>query len=78
MSSSFPPVSAREAVRVFRSAGFEVLPDRGVGSHIVMHKAGWSAILTVPNHKELKRGTLRRLIRDAGMSVDEFVARLRA
>jgi hypothetical protein len=32
--------------------------------------------LTIPDHGELKRGLLRRLIRDAGISVDDFVAAL--
>lgn len=53
-----------------------VLPGRGKGSHIVMHKPGWDAILTIPDHKELRRGTLRKLIRDAGWTVDEFRSRL--
>jgi len=41
-----------------------------------MKKPGCRFLLTVPLHKELDRGTLRRLIRDAGLTVDEFVALL--
>ena len=73
MSRPLPVISGRDAVRAFAKAGFVELPDRGKGSHRVMHRPGWPAILTIPDHRELKRGTLRSLIRDAGLTVDEFV-----
>jgi len=38
-----------------------------------MEKVGYSSTLSVPKHKELKRGTLRDLIKDAGLTVEEFV-----
>jgi len=38
-----------------------------------MEKVGHAATLSVPTHKELKRGTLRDLIKDAGLTVEEFV-----
>jgi predicted RNA binding protein YcfA (HicA-like mRNA interferase family) len=41
-----------------------------------MEKTGLDVTLSVPLHKELKRGTLRNLIKDAGLSVDEFVTML--
>jgi predicted RNA binding protein YcfA (HicA-like mRNA interferase family) len=44
-----------------------------VGSHLVMTKAGERANLSIPQHKELSTGTLRSLIRAAGISVDEFL-----
>jgi predicted RNA binding protein YcfA (HicA-like mRNA interferase family) len=48
-----------------------------VGSHIVLRQAeSPHRRLTIPDHKELKKGTLRALIRQAGLSVDEFVALL--
>ena len=76
MSQHLPVISGRKAVKAFADFGFEVLPHRGKGDHIILAKQGHPAILTVPDHKELKRGTLRSLIRDAGLTVDEFCAAL--
>ncbi len=50
--------------------------SRQNGSHIVMVKDGHVATLSVPNHKPVARGTLRSLIRDAGLTVSEFVSAL--
>ena len=72
MSRRLPVLSGRDAVRAFEKAGFAQLAVRGKGSHMVMAREGWPAILTVPDHAELKRGTLRALIRQAGLTVDEF------
>jgi len=47
-----------------------------VGSHVVMSKTSVRANLSVPQHKELSTGTLRALVRAAGMTVDEFLALL--
>ena len=76
MNNALPVLTPREAIRAFSRAGFSVLPNRGKGSHTVMAKAGWPAILTIPDHAELKRGTLRSLIRDAGLTVEQFRALL--
>jgi predicted RNA binding protein YcfA (HicA-like mRNA interferase family) len=46
--------------------------DRQRGSHVVLLKAGSIASLSVPQHRELAPGTLRSLIRAAGMTVEEF------
>jgi len=67
-----PTVSGRQAVAAFESAGFEVRRQRG--SHIVLVKPGFPETLSVPDHRQLKPGTLRALIRKAGLTVDEFVA----
>lgn len=69
-----PVVSGAEAVRAFQRAGWRV--DRQRGSHVVLLKAGSVASLSVPQHPELAPGTLRALIRAAGMSVEEFAALL--
>ncbi|MBI4585263.1 MAG: type II toxin-antitoxin system HicA family toxin [Planctomycetes bacterium] len=69
--SRLPVVSGREAIRAFMKMGFAV--DHQTGSHILRHQSPPHRRLTVPNHKELARGTLRRLIRDAGLTVEEFV-----
>ncbi len=47
-----------------------------VGSHLVLSKSGQRANLSIPQHKELSLGTLRALIRAAGMSVDDFLSLL--
>jgi predicted RNA binding protein YcfA (HicA-like mRNA interferase family) len=44
-----------------------------VGSHLVMTKPGERANLSIPQHKELSTGTLRSLIRAAGLTVDQFI-----
>lgn len=71
MASALPLLSGREVVRVFASFGWSV--DRQCGSHIIMTKAGEIATLSIPDHREVARGTLRSLIRAAGLTVQEFV-----
>ncbi len=72
MASPLPVLSGREVVRVFESLGWQVA--RQSGSHIVMVKEGEMATLSVPDHREVAKGTLRSLIRAAGLTVAEFVA----
>jgi predicted RNA binding protein YcfA (HicA-like mRNA interferase family) len=62
------PVSGKQMVKVFRKIGFQV--ERQRGSHIVMSKG--EAILVIPNHDTVAKGTERELIKDAGLSVEEF------
>jgi predicted RNA binding protein YcfA (HicA-like mRNA interferase family) len=45
----------------------------GAGSHLVMTKPGLRVNLSIPQHKELSVGTLRALIRNAGLTVDDFL-----
>lgn len=67
-------IAGREAAKAFQKAGWQV---RGqVGSHLVLTKAGIRANLTVPQHSELAPGTLRSLLKTAGLTVDEFLALL--
>ena len=67
-------ISGREAVRAFQKAGWQVIGQ--VGSHLVMTKPGERVNLSIPQHKELSVGTLRALIRHAGMTVEEFLTLL--
>ena len=69
---SVPVLSGREVVRVFESLGWSVARQKG--SHIVMTKENEIVTLSIPDHKEVVRGTLRSLIRSANLTVDEFVA----
>ncbi len=75
MMVPLPTVSGRAAVAAFKRAGFEV--ERQTGSHIILVKSGAVLTLSVPNHRELKPGTLRALIRKSGLSVTEFTELLR-
>ena len=69
-----PVVSGAVAARAFSRAGFA--PVRQTGSHLILMKPGLDVTLSVPLHDEVKRGTLRRLIADAGLTVDEFCSYL--
>jgi predicted RNA binding protein YcfA (HicA-like mRNA interferase family) len=73
--AELPVVSGREAVRAFGKVGYEI--DRQRGSHIILRQTDPPhRRLTIPDHRELSRGTLRALIREAGLSVDKFLALL--
>lgn len=66
-----PVCRSREAVAALRKAGFAV--DHQTGSHAILYKPGHPNPVTVPMHRDdLKPGTLRRIIKDAGLTVDEF------
>ena len=71
MGSIFPVLSGREAVRVFESFGWKFV--RQSGSHMILLKTGEAVTLSVPDHREVAKGTLRSLIRLAGLSVKEFM-----
>lgn len=64
-------IAGKEAVKAFGCAGW--VKAGQVGSHVVMIKSGERTNLSIPQHKELSVGTLRALIRAAGMTVDEFL-----
>jgi len=67
-----PVVSGSELVKALAKLGYEV--DEQHGSHIIVRRAmPPHRRLSIPNHRELAKGTLRALIREAGMTVDEFV-----
>ncbi len=63
-------ISGLEAVNAFTKDGWSMV--RQTGSHMIMTKLHIEATLSIPRHKELDRGTLRRLIKHAGIAVDEF------
>jgi predicted RNA binding protein YcfA (HicA-like mRNA interferase family) len=73
--SGLPKVSGREAVAALGKLGYE--KDRQKGSHIVLRQiAEPHRRLTIPDHRELAKGTLRAILREAGVSVDQFKAAL--
>lgn len=70
--AKLPVVSGRELVRALEQAGYSV--DRQKSSHIVLrHAAPPFRRLTIPDHKEVAKGTLRAILRHAGLTVDELV-----
>ena len=65
--------TGEQVIRAFQRAGWEITRQRS--SHVILEKEGYEATLSVPVHKgkNVKRGTLRDLIKDAKMNVDEFI-----
>jgi predicted RNA binding protein YcfA (HicA-like mRNA interferase family) len=73
--TKLPVVKGKECVRALQRGGFSI--DRQKGSHITLIRDDPFARTTVPNHnKPLKPGTLRQIIKDAGLTVEEFTALL--
>jgi len=70
-----PLLSGRDVVRTFEKFGWRRVRQRG--SHIILVKEGQYVTLSVPDHKEIARGTLRSLIRLAGLTITEFVDSLK-
>ncbi len=74
--SKLPVVSGKEALKAFQKIGYQL--DHQTGSHLILRGTHLPfRRLTVPNHKELAKGTLRSLIREAGLSVEEFILLLK-
>jgi predicted RNA binding protein YcfA (HicA-like mRNA interferase family) len=73
MNQRLPALTARDVVRALESAGFVVA--RTSGSHArLIHKTDARRQVTIPMHSgDLKRGTLRAIIGQAGLSVAEFI-----
>ena len=71
--SRLAPYKGEEVVKAFQRAGWKIARQRS--SHIILEMEGHKATLSVPVHKgkNVKRGTLRDLIKDARMTVDEFL-----
>ena len=72
--TKLPGVSGRECARALARIGFRL--RRQEGSHMILRRDDPFAQLVVPDHKELDRGTLRAILRQAGVSVNEFVGLL--
>ncbi len=69
--SVLPLASGREVVAALKKVGYE--KDRQKGSHIVVRQAGYPhRRIVVPDHDEVAKGTLRAIIRHAGLTVEEF------
>jgi predicted RNA binding protein YcfA (HicA-like mRNA interferase family) len=68
-----PTPSAREIIRALSSQGFQVASQKG--SHIKMKKIAPNdtRIVIIPDHPEIPAGTLKSIIRQAGMTDEEFI-----
>jgi len=66
---SLPHISGADAVRVLQKLGFVVLRQKG--SHVIMRRG--SAGCVVPQHREMKVGTLSGVLKQAGVAADEFM-----
>jgi len=73
VSPALPRISGEEAARALERVGFERVSQRG--SHLKLRSPA-GAVAIVPLHRELATGTLRSIIRQSGMSVDEFLEAL--
>jgi predicted RNA binding protein YcfA (HicA-like mRNA interferase family) len=71
---ALPVLSGRKTARVFEKLGWQIARQRG--SHIIMVKDGEIVTLSIPDHKEVSKGTLRSLIRAAGITVETFIQQL--
>lgn len=66
-----PQISGRDCVKALEKIGFRFL--RQTGSHLHMRRDDPFKQIAVPNHKVLKKGLLRSVIRDADLTVEEFI-----
>ena len=69
--SRLPRISGRACVKTLTKGGFYL--KRQHGSHMILRRDDPFAQVVVPDHKELDRGTLRSIIRQAHLGVDEFM-----
>jgi len=69
--TKLPVVSGKDAVKALMKIGYDL--DHQRGSHIVLRqKASPYRRITIPNYKEIAKGTLRAIIRETGLTVEEF------
>ncbi len=74
MAGQLPVLSGKKVRKALEKGGWEFIRQRG--SHMILVKTASNASLSVPDHKEVARGTLRALIRAAGLTVEEFLVLL--
>ncbi len=70
MNERLPVVSGAQLIRALEQVGWEVVRQRG--SHVRLRHTDRTAFLVIPLHRELKRGTLAGILRDAGLERDEL------
>jgi len=72
-----PVVSSDDVIRALKKLGFTYAPKRGKGSHIALYKVdeetGHKLLVIVPKRKEIPRGTLLSIIKQANLTKEEFI-----
>ncbi len=72
MTRELPVLRPKQVVSALRKAGFKI--RRQTGSHVIMYKSGMRHPISIPQHpRDLPKGTLRAIIREAGLTVEEFL-----
>ena len=72
MSAKLPVVSGRDLAKALAKVGY--LHDQQKGSHIILrHQAPPHRRITIPDHKEIAKGTLKNTIREAGLTIEELL-----
>jgi predicted RNA binding protein YcfA (HicA-like mRNA interferase family) len=66
-----PLLRPNVVIKTFEKFGWQVARQKG--SHIILTKPRHIATLSIPNHPQVARGTLRSLISKAGMTAEEFI-----
>ena len=66
-----PVLPPSDVIKIFQRLGWELVRQKG--SHIIMTRPGHMATLSIPNHPEVARGTLRSLIAKAGLTIKQFI-----
>lgn len=66
-----PLLPPSDVINMFQRLGWQIVRQKG--SHIIMTKPGHIATLSIPNHPEVARGTLRSLIAKAGLTIEQFL-----
>ncbi len=72
--SKLPIISGETCIKALKKIGFVVYRQRG--SHITLVRENPACQVTVPNHCTIAKGTLRSIIRQVGLDVDEFISLL--
>ena len=72
--SRLPVVSGKQLVKALKRRGFVL--DRQHGSHMILFRPDPPTTVTVPNHRELDRGTLRAILRQAEVTPSELAGLL--
>ena len=67
-----PVLSGKDVIKVLSKSGFIVARQKG--SHVIMRNFATTAVVVVPNHKEVDRGTLLEIIRQSKITKEEFIS----
>lgn len=72
-NADLPVASAADHVKAFERAGWTVLARRGRGTHYLLKKSGIRHLLSIPDHREVKRTLLAKQIQNAGLTIEQYL-----